>query len=196
MLKDFLTSNNKFENYRWFFTSNGILVVGGKSDSQNELAIKNFLKPEYIVIHTSQPGSSFMIIQSDIPSKKDIDETAVFCACFSKQWKLSKKTIEVDIFQGKQIYKTKAMKTGTFGVHGDKKTLKVKPELVLVIQKGRLKAVPQTTKEKKLVEITQGNLSKEQAAEKIAKKIKDKYHFPISRDEIMSAIPSDKLNVK
>ena len=59
-----------YENYRWFFTSNDVLVVGGKSDEQNELVIKNFLKPDYIVMHTSAPGSSFMIIQSEKPAKK------------------------------------------------------------------------------------------------------------------------------
>jgi predicted ribosome quality control (RQC) complex YloA/Tae2 family protein len=77
-----LNPDKDYRNYRWFFTSNGILVVGGKSDEQNELVIKNFLKPEYTVMHTSKPGSSFTIIQSDNPSKEDLEETAIFCACF------------------------------------------------------------------------------------------------------------------
>jgi hypothetical protein len=185
-----------YENYRWFFTSNDILVVGGKSDEQNESVIQNFLKPDYTVMHTSAPGSSFMIIQSEKPTKKDLEETAVFTACFSKQWKNGSSIVEIDMFKGSQIYKTNSMKLGTFGVKEDKKTLKVKPELVLIIQKGRIRAVPSTIKEKVLAEIKRGNLSKEQAAEKIAKKIKDQFDFPVSREEIMKAIPSDKLSVK
>lgn len=188
--------DRKYESFRWFFTSNNVLVVGGKSDEQNETALENFLKPNYIVMHTTAPGSPFMIIQSDNPNKTDLEETAIFCACFSQQWKLGKRLIEIDVFKGEQIYKIKAMKTGTFGVKGTKKTLKVRPELVLVIQDGKLKAVPKTTKQEKIAEIKQGSLSKTQAAEKISKIIKDKYHFPISKDEIMSAIPSDKLSVK
>lgn len=188
--------DRKYEEFRWFFTSDDILVVGGKSDEQNELAIDSFLKPNYIVMHTSSPGSPFCIIQSNNLSKKDIEEAAVFCACFSQQWKSGKKSIDIDIFKGSQIYKAGRMKMGTFGIKGGVKTIKVKPELVLVIQNGKLRAVPRTTKQKKLVEIKQGNLSKEQAAEKISRIIKDKYHFPISKDEIMSAIPSDKLSVK
>ena len=116
-------------NYRWFYTSSNKLVVGGKNDEQNELVLKNFLKEDYIVIHTTNPGSPFMIIQSYNPTKKDIDETAVFCSCFSKSWKLGSKKIDVDVFKGSQIFKTKNMKTGTFGVKGSKKTIKVKPEL-------------------------------------------------------------------
>ena len=189
-------NGNGYENFRWFFTSNDILVVGGKSDEQNEAAIANFLRPEYTIMHTTEPGSPFMIIKSEKPDEKDIKETAIFCACFSQQWKTGKKQLEVDIFKGSQIYKTKTMKTGTFGIIGEKKTMKVKPELVLVIQKGKLRAVPNTTKEKKLAVIVPGKLSKEEAADKIARIIKDKYHFPISKEEIMQAIPSDKLKLK
>ena len=32
--------------------------------------------------------------------------------------------------------------------------------------------------------------------EKIAKIIQDKFHLPVHKDEIMQAIPSDKLSVK
>lgn len=188
--------DRKYENFRWFFTSNNVLVVGGKSDEQNEVVLKEFLKPNYLIMHTTLPGSPFMVIQSDNPSKKDIEETAVFCASFSQQWKLGKKKIEIDIFKGDQVYKIPSMKKGTFGVKGVKKTMKVKPELVLVIQNGKLRAVANASKQKILAHISQGNLSKEEAAEKIFKIIKDKYHFPVSRDEIMSAIPSSKLSVK
>jgi hypothetical protein len=47
-----------------------------------------------------------------------------------------------------------------------------------------------------LGEIKPGKLSKEQVAEKIAKKIKEKFTFPISREEIMQAIPSGKIRVE
>ena len=194
-----LSKNPKkdYRNYRWFFTSNNVLVVGGKSDEQNELVLKHFLKPDYTVMHTSEPGSPFMIIQSDKPTSKDLDETAIFCAAFSKQWKNSgKKKIDIDVFKGSQIYKVKSMKMGTFGVKGDKQTKKVQPKLILIIQKGRYRAVPDPNGESKLAEIKPGNLTKEQAAEKIAKKIRDKFHLPAHKDEIMQAIPSDKLSVK
>ena len=188
--------NRRYEQFRWFFTSDGVLVVGGKSDEQNEVVVRDFLRPEYFVMHTSEPGSPFMIVQTKNPSKKDLDESAVVCACFSKQWKLGEKEISVDIFKGEQIYKVKSMKTGTLGVKDERKTVKVKPELAVVIQKGKLRAVPKTTKEEVLAKIKPGNLSKEEAVEKISKKIRDKYQLPVSKEEIMSAIPSGNLSVK
>jgi hypothetical protein len=208
MLKNILFNPAKDpRNYRWFYTSDGKLVVGGKSDEQNELVLKHFLKPSYTVMHTSKPGSGFMIIQDNEPSQKDLDECAVFCGCFSKQWKNLKNAsskIDIDVFNGKDVYKEKGMKTGTFGVKNKEKTVKIKPELVLVIQKGKLRAVPKFKSEKKignsqaeiLGEIKPGKLGKEEAAEKIAKKIKEKFTFPISKDEIMQAIPSGKIGLK
>ena len=201
-----LLKNNNVKDYRrfrWFYTSDETLVVGGKSDEQNELVLKYFLKPQYIVVHTSSPGSPFMIIQSENPSKNDIEEASVFCACFSKKWKMlksEKEKIGVDIFKGEQMYKTKVMKKGTFGVKGKEETLNVKPKLALVVQKGKIKAVPLVpslkTSYKILAEIVPGKLNKNEATEKIVKKIKDKFNFPVSNEEIMQVIPSDKIGVK
>jgi len=36
--------------------------------------------------------------------------------------------------------KLKSMKLGTFGVKGDKETIKIKPGLMLIIQKGKLQS--------------------------------------------------------
>lgn len=185
-----------YRNYRWFFTSQEKLVIGGKSDEQNEMVLKYFLKPNYTVMHTSSPGSPFMIIQSDNPNENDLDECAVFCACFSKEWKNGKKLIEIDIFRGSDIYKNKGMKIGTFGVK-NKKQIKVKPELMIIIQKGKIKAVPNAKRsEESLSMIKQGKMNKEDTANKIAKKIKDKFLFPVSKEEIMMAIPSGNMEVK
>jgi hypothetical protein len=214
MLKNLLFNPAKdYKHYRWFFTSSGKLVVGGKSDEQNEIVLRNFLKPDYAIMHTSKPGSGFMILQAPDPSKKDLEECAVFCGCFSQQWKnlkSGKDKIDIDVFKGKDVYKDKSMKTGTFGVLKKEKTMKIIPELLLVIQKGKLRAVPKIGFETKvktrkklgncqaeiLGEIKPGKMDKEEAANHIAKNVKDKFHFPISKEEIMQAIPSGKIGVK
>ena len=121
----------------------------------------------------------------------------MFCGAFSKQWKLGKKQIDVDIFKGNQVFKTKLMKTGTFGVRGRKQKVKVKLELVLVIQKGKLRSVPKVDRDEEiLANIKPGNLSKEKAAEKIAEKIKSKPNISVSKEEIMQVIPSSEMSVR
>jgi len=186
----------EYMSYRWFFTSEGKLIVGGKSDEQNENVLRYFKRPGYTIMHTTKPGSPFMIIQSDDPSKKDLDECAVFCACFSKEWKTGKKSIDIDVFKGGDVFKNKTMKMGTFGVK-NKKKVKAKPELMVIIQKGKIRAVPKVKRaEESLAVIKQGKMDKEAAAEKIVKKIKEKYLLPVSKEEVMQAIPSGSMSVR
>ena len=77
-----------YEKYRWFLTSAGKLVIGGKSAEQNEEIMSRAEKEDYIM-HTSEPGSPFCVISE--PSKQELEEVAVFTACFSQQWKSGKK---------------------------------------------------------------------------------------------------------
>jgi len=100
---------DNYTAYRWFFTSSNKLVVGGKSAEQNELVLKAFLKSDFPVMHTTKPGSGFMILLSDRWNREDLQEMASFCGCFSQQWKKVKKgeKISVDLFMGRQLYKTK-----------------------------------------------------------------------------------------
>ena len=44
-----LSQGRDYKNFRWFFTSDNKLVVGGKSEDQNELVLRNFLKPNKLI---------------------------------------------------------------------------------------------------------------------------------------------------
>ena len=88
------------------------------------------------------------------------------------------------------------MKTGTFGIMGSVHKKKAELKLVLDMQKGKLRAVPPSAAKKKLATLTPGNLDKEEAVKRILKIIKDKHGYPITKDEVMSAIPSGNINVR
>ena len=198
MFKQDTPQFESFKEFRWFFTSQGTLVIGGKSDDQNEKVLKKFLLNNFIVLHTSEPGSGFVIIQNDNPSKQDIKESAIFCACFSQNWKKLKNKnnrINVDIFKREQMYKTSFMKKGTFGVKGKKEIISVNPKLYLIMQKGVLRSVSVASKNETIAIIQPGTLSKKEAVESIRILIKNKFNYPISNEEIEQAIPSDKLSV-
>lgn len=101
-------------NFRKLCTSSGKDVVCGRNAEQNELVVAQSGNDE-IVVHTKAAGSPFCNIKGKA-TKKDIEETAVYCAAFSKDWKQNKRDIEVHYFRGKDIFKEADMKTGTFGV--------------------------------------------------------------------------------
>src|SRR3989344_6673467 len=100
---------NTYTKYRWFFTSSGKLVIGGKNSEQNEMLMSEIIKSglNYIIMHTSTPGSPFTMIVDEGLSDDDLHEQAVFTGCFSQEWKKGKKSTSIDIFNSKQLTKGK-----------------------------------------------------------------------------------------
>lgn len=178
--------------YRWFYTSGNKLVLAGKNADQNEQIIKE-AKTESIILHTKDPGSPFCVIGGNA-HEKDVKEAAAFCACFSQGWKKRKKEMEVHIFKGEQMMKEKDMKAGTFGVFGKVQKAKVKLELWLGMQKGKLRAAPKACFKKPLMKITPGKTSKEKAAEMIKNRL-DEMNAKTSKEEIASAIPAGGFTI-
>ncbi|MEM1536037.1 MAG: NFACT RNA binding domain-containing protein [Candidatus Pacearchaeota archaeon] len=192
--------------YRWFYTSSGKLVIAGKNAEQNEEIMRN-VRPEDIVLHTASAGSPFCVIRK--PNAQDLKEAAIFCACFSQDWKRGKKKAEVHIFKGEQVYKEKSMQKGTFGVLGKVFRKKVELKLTLVFQKDekgkpRLRAVPLSCykhfcfldKKNKIPKIVlkPGKIKKEEAAHRISLELA-KCGQKISIEEILQAIPAGGFEI-
>lgn len=186
------------KKYRWFFTSSGKLVVGGKSSEQNDELLKKLkgAKKDYVAMHTSAPGSPFSVILEDSSEVKesDIEETAIFTGCFSRAWKLKKKKALVDIFKLSQLHKTKQMNVGTWGIKGGVLKKTVNLELALTKQENKLRAVPiPTVKNKKniLVKIIPGKIDKVEMLPKIQLEIKES----LSQEELLQALPAGGLSI-
>ena len=176
--------NPDYMKYRWFYTSDKKLVIGGKSAEQNEQLVSELIKSgkNYILMHTKEPGSPFSIVQSEKPTEKDLEETAVFTGCFSRAWREKKKTTVIDIFRAVQIIKNKSMKQGTFGVAGQVKRKTIELKLYLTEQKGKIRAVP--FKVEKALCIIPGNINKNDFAEQISIKLE------IPQEEVLQALPT------
>jgi len=116
------------EKFRKMTTSSGKLVLAGKNAKSNEELIKQ-IEPKEDVFHTAKPGSPFVNIKKR-SNAKDRKEAAIFCARYSQDWRNNKKDVVIHQFKGKDIYKNKLMKTGTFGVR-KKKVIKVKKEWIM-----------------------------------------------------------------
>jgi len=187
--------NLDYKKYRWFFTSSGKLVYGGKSALQNEEVVKTIMKEENkIVMHTQMPGSPFAVIDSPLSkvSEEDLEETAIWTACFSRAWRSKKIKAEVHIFSSNQIYKDKTMKEGTFGILGKVEKKEVKLKLCLILQENVLRAVPEKTAMNKEIfeEISPGKIEKEKYAAKLAEELKR------SATEVLNALPSGAIKSK
>lgn len=187
-----------YKKYKWFYTLSGKLVVAGKSSEQNDSLVKRIksLNKEFFIMHTSSPGSPFSVILSDMEkvNKNDIEECAIFTACFSKAWKSGKNKTSVDIFNSNQLRKSIGMKSGTWCVMGIVKILIVPLLLVLTKQKEVLRAVPEKSVKNKrdvLLKICPGKIQKEDFITKLAVEIGEKF----SQNEILSALPAGGIRI-
>lgn len=114
-------------NFRKFCTSSGKDIICGKNAEQNEFVVEQAGDGE-TVLHTKAPGSPFCNIKGKATAR-DVKETAVICAAFSKDWKLNKSNVEVHVFKGKDIFKAANMKPGTFGVKNVKSLIAKKKDV-------------------------------------------------------------------
>ncbi len=57
-------SKEWYERYRWFITTDGLLVIGGRDASSNSALIRKHLTEQDIVFHAEVHGSPFFIIKN------------------------------------------------------------------------------------------------------------------------------------
>lgn len=83
-----------FERFRWFVSSDGNTVIGGKDAKSNDLIVKKYLKEGDRYAHADIQGAPSIIIRSkgindeiiEI-SEKTLEEACIFAASYSKAWK-------------------------------------------------------------------------------------------------------------
>ncbi len=115
-----------FEKFRSFETSGGFLVVCGKDASTNDLLIKKYTVKNDVVFHADIQGAPFCAIKTEgkkVP-EKDLEETAVIAACYSKAWQRGLGTADVYWVNPEQLSKKapagEFVATGAFVVYGKK----------------------------------------------------------------------------
>jgi hypothetical protein len=145
-----------YEQFRWFFTSSGFLVIGGKDANSNENIIKKYTDKHDLVFHTDMAGSPFMVLKTDgnSPSHLDIEETAQFTACYSKAWKRGLSSAEVFYVDPEQVSKTakagEYVSKGSFMIYGKKNYLNPILKLAMANIGGRIECSVSTCLKKRL----------------------------------------------
>ncbi|MBI4814163.1 MAG: NFACT family protein, partial [Methanobacterium sp.] len=79
-----------FEKLRWFLSSDGLLVIGGRDAGTNELVVKRYLDNNDIYLHSDIHGAPSVVIkkgegEGDIP-ESTIQEAGTLAASFSSAW--------------------------------------------------------------------------------------------------------------
>jgi predicted ribosome quality control (RQC) complex YloA/Tae2 family protein len=77
-----------YERYRWFFTSDGLLAIGGRDASSNSSIIRKHLEKNDKVFHAEIVGSPFFLLKNSSDNTvTSVKETAHATVCFSRAWR-------------------------------------------------------------------------------------------------------------
>jgi len=166
-----------YEKFRWFFSSDDFLVIGGKDATTNEIVVKKHTQPGDAVFHADITGAPFCVVQSEgkkIP-QKTLEETAIFAASYSKAWQLGLGTVDVYWINPEQVSKELGLPKGAFMIHGKKNYFRnTTLKLAIGEKDGEIIHGPTSSvssKTKNLVGISPGNIKSKELAQKIAKKL-------------------------
>ena len=121
---------NWFERYRWFFTSDGFLVVGGRDSSSNSAVIRKHLEKDDKVFHGEIYGSPFFLLKDGGSSmSSSLNEVAHATVCFSRAWKESMYGTNAYWVNPDQVKKGapsgQSMGKGSFLIEGQRNFVKI-----------------------------------------------------------------------
>jgi len=83
-----IRKKNWYERYRWFFTTDGLLAIGGRDAASNSAVIRKHLGKNDKVFHADIFGSPFFVLKdAQNASDRSMNEIAHATVCFSRAWR-------------------------------------------------------------------------------------------------------------
>ncbi len=195
-----------YEKLRWFISSEGVLVVGGRDANSNESIVKKYLEPNDIYLHADIHGATSTAIKLNGKQINDnlLKESGEFAASFSSAW--SKGFTSQDVFwvHPDQVSKTpeagEFLAKGSFVIRGHRNYIRgarVKLAIGIVDYEGkRIMAGPIDAVEahcENYVVLKPGFTKKEAIAKKIINKINE--DDLLTLDDIIRVLPSGKCDI-
>ncbi|WP_296791764.1 ribosome rescue protein RqcH [uncultured Methanobrevibacter sp.] len=195
-----------YEKMRWFVSSEGILVVGGRDANSNESVVKKYLEPNDIYLHADIHGASSLAIKLNGNELNDniLKESGEFAASFSSAWSKGFSSQDVFWVRPDQVSKTpeagEFLAKGSFVIRGHRNYIRgarVKLAIGIVDYEGkRIMAGPIDALEahcENYVVIKPGFTKKEAIAKKIIHKINE--DDILTLDDIIRVLPSGKCDI-
>jgi predicted ribosome quality control (RQC) complex YloA/Tae2 family protein len=107
-----------FERFRWFVSSDGLLVVAGKDAVSNEVLVKKHTEPDDVVFHADVVGAPFVVVKTEgeTPSEQCLQEAGEFAAAYSRGWREGFGSVDVYWVKPEQL--SKRGPSGEYVPHG------------------------------------------------------------------------------
>lgn len=195
-----------FEKLRWFLSSDGLLVIGGRDANTNEMVVKKYMDNNDLYLHSDIHGAPSVVIKKGEGkiSESTIKEAAVFAASFSSAWPKGLGSLDVYSVDPEQVSKTpqsgEFVAKGAFIIRGKRNYLRNVSLLIsvgLVDYEGkRIMAGPTDAVKKytdNYVTIKPGYMKKEALAREILRKIDDERI--LTTEDVIRVLPSGKADI-
>ncbi|WP_254271033.1 ribosome rescue protein RqcH [Haloarcula marina] len=122
-----------YEQFRWFHTSDGYLVIGGRDADDNEELVQKYLERGDKFFHAQAHGGPVTVLKATGPSEpakevefpqSSLDQAAQFAVSYSSVWKDGKFAGDVYMVDPDQVSKTpesgEYLEKGGFAIRGDR----------------------------------------------------------------------------
>ena len=124
-----IRKKNWYERYRWFFTSNGFLAIGGRDAASNSAVVRKHLAKDDKIFHGDIFGSPFFILKNaENAPDKSMNEIAHATVCFSRAWREGMYGVSAYWVNPEQVKKSapsgEFLPKGSFTIEGQRNFIK------------------------------------------------------------------------
>ena len=110
-----------YHRFRWFVTSDGVVVLGGRDAAQNEELVRKYMAGGDLFVHADIHGASVVVVKG---ATERMDEVARFAASYSGAWRSGHASADVFAALPAQVSKTpepgEFVSRGSFIVRGER----------------------------------------------------------------------------
>jgi predicted ribosome quality control (RQC) complex YloA/Tae2 family protein len=124
-----IRKKNWYERYRWFFTSDGFLAIGGRDTASNSAVVRKHLVKNDKIFHGDIFGSPFFILKNAENSPdRSMNEVAHATVCFSRAWREGMYGVSAYWVNPEQVKKSapsgEFLPKGSFTIEGQRNFIK------------------------------------------------------------------------
>jgi len=183
-----------YHRFRWFVTSDGVVVLGGRDASQNEELVKKYMTGGDLFLHADVHGASVILVKG---KTEKMDEVAQFAASYSGAWRSGHFSADVFSVRPDQVSKTpesgEYISRGSFIIRGERTYYRDVPlavgiGLVLEPQAAVIGGPPEVirSRTKTVVEIRPGQFEPNDVAKKVLRSLKE--HIAPEEQKLLKGI--------
>ncbi|USS41685.1 NFACT family protein [Thermococcus aggregans] len=190
-----------FEKFRWFISSEGFLVIGGKDATTNEIVVKRHMTENDLYCHADIYGAPHVVIKDGKKAgEKTIFEACQFAVSMSRAWKDGIYSADAYWADPSQVTKKapsgEYLGKGAFMVYGKRNWMHGLPlKLAVGIVEYEGEKLPMCgpvdalkAHTDKYIIIRPGRMKKSELVKKIAK-IFEKWGYKVDVDDLMQILP-------